>query len=350
MLPGQLLRTRQHARVNREEPWICGPSRNYIRLLSGFSPCALVLDSSYVARVCGDLSSGIGVSGFQRSANWDMIQLLQEAWYSAMSATKVKSNVLSSQQRDSPHLWHHLGNDAADGACRSAVEADMPIVQELAAEIAEFQERQLDQLQAAFAYYVDLEAVLQRMQPNAASQASMATHEATENGLLCFPTAIHQAWIEKRGRKWKGTALQPPPDWVFSQCKWGHAFAEKAWHWSQTLEWTEGPSTAGEGTTTLELLCNFVCVMREVPPIALQTDAGGWTYIHAREMEAKMFPAALRYWLHVTTCILQYLERSTKTVLLLGKPRKKVACLQRMCGGMCGGMSIPVQARVRRLP
>ena len=297
-----------------------------IAAASGRVPCTIVTDCAYVVRVFREFSSGFGVKGFLRAANQDLLQLLQEVWFPQVEVRKVKAHELDKLDRASAGLWDHLGNHAADTSCTMALDNELPFVQEMAADILEFQEQQADMLHAVFSYLVDLDATVQRLQPGPSSQAAEQRDEAPLEAI--FPTAVHHRWQDLRRRWWVGSPLAPPSQQVHAGCKWGPEFSWRVWHWSQTLSWTAADRSPFTGTTTLELLCNFVCVTGSLPPVAIRQESGSWFCQAADTVEAHLIPAAIRYWLHVLTCALKYLEKRTHMILLPGLRRRKICTLQ----------------------
>ena len=178
-----------------------------IAAASGHVPCTVVTDCAYVVRVFREFSSGFGVKGFLRAANQDLIQFLQEVWFPQVEVRKVKAHALDKLDRTSAGLWDRLGNYAADTSCTMALDNELPFVQEIAAEILEFQEQQADMLQAIFSYLVDLDATVQRLQPGPSSQAAGQRVEAPLEAI--FPTAVHHRWQDMRRRRWVGAPLAP---------------------------------------------------------------------------------------------------------------------------------------------
>ena len=81
------------------------------------------------------------------------------------------------------------------------------------------------------------------------------------------------------------------------------------------------------GTTTLELLSNFVAVTGQLPPISNKGHNGEWFVVAADSPEARLFPVTLRFWLHSLTCVMKFVEQKASWVFLPGLRLRKVYSL-----------------------
>ena len=294
--------------------------------VSGCPACEIVTDSTYVLRVFREFSSGFALHGLLHSANLDLLLLMKEAWFDGVSARKVRAHCLSRLDRSAADLWNHLGNEQADRACSTALQQDLPLVVEMASEIAEYYEQQQDMLVAVYRYLVDLDTTVQRMMPSSSSQQFQEGDQPVSG--LPFPTAVHEGWILKRRRRWAGAPLPPPPEAVHMKCTFGSLFSWRVWHWAQTLCWYESDGQPHTGTTTLELLCNYIVVTGSLPPVCVRHSSGQMVHVEAESVATPLIPVAYRHWLHILVCALKHLQKSLHMVLLPGLHRRKLQTLQ----------------------
>ena len=302
-----------------------------VRLASlvGVDECLVVTDSTYVMRVLAEFESGFGLEGLLRSANLDLIKLLAEAWTPGIRARKVKSHVARPDALHSPDLWYILGNTVVDAACEAALAQDLPVVHELVDDTAEALDVQKDRLQAVFHYFLDLDSVVQRQRSAAKCIDPDAASLPDSDGDNAVVTAAGiQQWIHNRTRVWHGPPCWPPAPWERLAGSWGLDFCWMVWHWAQTLSWlAPGQRSAQDGTTTLELLCNFAVVTGTLPPMMLTDAAGQKVRVDSFSREGRVQPASVRYWLMSLTRMLQQLQRVARWTLLPGKRSSKVHSL-----------------------
>ena len=113
-----------------------------------------------------------------------------------------------------------------------------------------------------------------------------------------------------------------------SKCTFGPLFSCRAWHWAQTLCWYESDGKPHTGTTTLELLCNYIVVTGSLPPVCVRHSSGHMVHVEAESVETQLIPVAYRHWLHILVCALKFLQKSMHVVLPPGLHRRKLQTLQ----------------------
>ena len=291
--------------------------------LAGMLPCTIVTDSTYVMRVFAEFREGFGTSGLLRSANLDLVLLLEQAWYPGIEICKV----ICAEALQAANLWP--GNQAADSACDAALAQDLPMLHDLTAAAAEHLEVQDDRLHAVYRYYLDLDAVVQRHRSAAAclDPDVASTPDLADAGTVVAAADVQQ-WIRDRSRPWHGPPCRPPVCFERMSGSWGLDYCWTAWHWAQTLTWvTPAQRTACSETTTLELLCNYVVVTGTLPPMMLSGTGGAKVRVDSLSEQARLQPASVRYWLLSLTRVLQQIQKSTHWSLLPGKRSPKVYSL-----------------------
>ena len=289
----------------------------------------VVTDSNSVIHVLTAFQAGSTSDLFVSAANQDLLQLLREVWYPGVSFQKVKSDLDPELLEAPDQLWAALGNKAADEACVSAIAADMDIVKEMVLEAASCHRSQKDQLTLVYRYLLELNRATQvkRNSPSQGQGPASSPQLDTDTFFDLERPAIQQ-WLRFRTQDEAVQGLPVPPWHIFATSKWGAAFTWRLWRWSQTLQWFALGDSPDRGTTTLELLCNFIVVTSSLPPVAVSGAEGGVQYLDFEEPEARMTPVPLRTWILFLTMAINTLAKATGAVLFPSTGSRKVASLQ----------------------
>ena len=249
---------------------------------AGCLPVQIVTDSVYVVRILTALQAGLSRSSVDFPANADILGLFREVWFRDVSVVKVKSHVCPHSIADAAARWNALGNASADQACKQALGRDLSLVHELVQDVAQTQDEQRVQLEAVYRYLLSLNRATgaRLTQPQNADPTTAADpldQQQLQGAASCLSGAT-AAWIRSRTTEQAPVVLPVPLRKVFLQSSWGPRFSWAVWAWAQTLVWTDKPSSAATGVTTLELFCDFITTTALLPPVVVnspaQTDVG----------------------------------------------------------------------------
>ena len=291
------------------------------------APVTIVTDSAYVMYVFAQFRSGKAAEFMSTAANLDILYHLEEAWYDAISTVKVKSHLDPCKVPDDA-VWHVLGNQQADVACQSALAMDLSVVTEMTDAVMGYYTKQHMALQQVHEYLVALNAATTvRRNGTTVDQVPSSAHARPQ---LSEHSPVVQEWIAERMPQLPPFESDVPPWEVFRISSWGVHFAWRAWHWAQTLEWVEcSPQrqTHFPGTTTLELLVNFIVVTSSLPPTPYKAAAGGIDYMDFTEPGASLCPVPIRSWLQSLLAVIQQLGTLTRTHLFPPTHSAKVSSL-----------------------
>ena len=188
---------------------------------------------------------------------------------------------------------------------------------------AENYDKQRTALQRVHEYLVALNAAT-----NVKRNGTMVEMAPTSQGDR--PKFSLLSWIEERAPQLPPLESVAPPWDVFRISSWGVQFVWRAWHWAQTLEWVDTSpqrQTRFPGTTTLELLCNFVVVTSSLPPTPFKAYAGGIDYMDFTQVGAQLHPVPIRSWLQSLLAVIQQLGQLTRTYIFPPTHSAKVSAL-----------------------
>ena len=289
---------------------------------AGCVPTHVITDSAYVVHVFRQLLQGRFEVFIRRAANVDLLLALRAVWFPGVSVFQIKSHLDPCQAATPEQCWGILGNQQADRACQLAIQADLSVVHEMAAAVAQHTKVQHTQLQAVYAYLLALNtATCTRL--NASSHA-VAAPARDGRVPLDMQSPLWIAWKQARIAR-SPLADAPNPGWhVFLHSSWGAAFSWRVWQWLHTLEWRQGTDQGLPGITTLELFCNFVATTATLPPHPIPHSSDGVEYLPFDHPAAQLAPTPLRTWLQSLLAVTKQLSRLAHCYLLPPTASKKV--------------------------
>ena len=246
-----------------------------------------------------------------------------QVWYRPpnMECFKVKSHT-NLNAVPLPEARHALGNAVADIAAKAARQADASSIYDLLEEVNARQSTHRTMLRSYFLY-----------QHYCCRQVSLARQHSSkqnEDGVVDTP-GLHRAENAWQALSPVHTCVVVWPQlsraWLVC-APWPPWYVSAVWQWATALQWPpmQGPLGAPTNSVTfLELLCDFVVTQRVAPPVVAQGDGG--TCLALDSNEAKLLPTSTKDLIVTFAATIRYLEKASKTTLMLGLLCNKVKSL-----------------------
>ena len=236
----------------------------------------------------------------------DLSNLLQQSMPRQLQLEKVKSHQ-DPTALQGMEIWHAAGNNFVDLAAKAALKQDYGFLHDMVAGIAAEARNQNDLLYLFYRFLLEISEEEWRLKKD-------ASHGPPS--LVVGPEQPAEQWLDRWQEQYPcaGAKFDIPPfqnDWALASSTppW---FTQRVWHWASTKSWEASPKNS-RGTTTLELLLDFVVTTGSCPPVHGSGAESTWIELKGTSW---CYPTTLQDWCQLLMKSARQLERLSGIRLL----------------------------------